>query len=83
MRPDGGAAMPSQARQGRDHPAEAAHILAEAAGLLGGDVARAALWFRHHPLAGFGGATAEGLVAAGHADAVLAYLRMLPDGMFT
>ena len=54
--------------------------MAEAARLLGGDVARAALWFRHQPLSGFGGATAEGLVAAGHAEAVLAHLRKLRDG---
>jgi hypothetical protein len=80
--------MPMQAPEGREQPVEAARlveaarIVAEAAALLGGDMTRAALWFRHHPLAGFGGATAEGLVAAGHADAVLAYLRMLRDGMF-
>ena len=77
----GRAAVSRQARASQARPGEAARIVAEAASLLGGDMARAALWFRHHPLAGFGGATAEGLVAAGHAAAVLAYLRKLRDGV--
>ena len=78
----GGAAMKMQPHDARARPDAAAQIVAEAAVLLGGDEARAALWFRHHPLAGFGGATAEGLAAAGHADAVLAYLRMLRHRVF-
>lgn len=48
--------------------------------LLGGDAARATAWFLHQPLAGFGGRTAEELVAAGHAPAVLEHLAMLRDG---
>ena len=75
--------MSMQAPRGQVRSGEAARIVAEAASLLGGDVTRAALWFRHHPLAGFGGATAEGLVAAGHAEVVLAYLRVLRHGVFT
>lgn len=69
-------------RQPPAQPADAALILSEAARLLGGDAAGAALWFRHHPLAGFGGATAESLVAAGYAGAVLAYLARLGHGVF-
>lgn len=59
---------------------EVARILTEAADLLEGDLGRAVAWFRHQPLAGFAGETAAGLVAAGHAAAVLAQLRMLRDG---
>lgn len=55
-------------------------ILADAADLLGDDLDRAIIWFRHQPLAGFDGQTAEELVAQGHADAVLAHLRMLRHG---
>jgi uncharacterized protein (DUF2384 family) len=56
-------------------------ILADAADLLNGDLDKAALWFRHQPLSGFDGQTAEELVAAGHADAVLTHLSMLRDGI--
>lgn len=59
---------------------EVARIVATAADLLEGDSGRAVLWFRHQPLAGFDGQTAEELVAAGHADAVLAHLETLRDG---
>jgi uncharacterized protein (DUF2384 family) len=59
---------------------EVARVIATAADLLGGDTGRAIVWFRHQPLAGFDGATAEELVAAGHADAVLAHLETLRDG---
>ena len=61
---------------------EVARIVAAAAELLDGDVARAIVWFRHQPLAGFAGRTAEELVAAGHAHAVLAHLEMLRDGVY-
>jgi uncharacterized protein (DUF2384 family) len=61
---------------------EVARILAEAAELLDGDENKAAVWFRHQPLAGFDGETAEDLVAAGHAAAVRAHLRMLRDGAY-
>lgn len=53
-----------------------------AAGDLTGDTGRAVVWFRHQPLAGFDGRTAEELVADGHADAVLAHLEMLRDGIY-
>ncbi len=59
---------------------EVMRILTEAADLLGGDVSKAALWFCHQPLAGFDGQTAEELVAAGHAQAVLTHLGMLREG---
>ena len=59
---------------------EVARVVATAAELLGGDTARAIVWFRHQPLAGFDGRTAEELVAAGHTEAVLTHLEMLRDG---
>lgn len=58
---------------------EVARIVAAAAELIGDDE-RAAVWFRHQPLAGFAGRTAEELVSAGHADAVLKHLDQLADG---
>ena len=58
---------------------EVARIVAAAAELTG-DQGRAVVWFRHQPLAGFGGATAEELVAEGQARAVLEHLAMLRDG---
>lgn len=58
---------------------EISRILA-AATALAGDENRAAVWFRHQPLAGFAGRTAEELVADGHADAVLKHLDQLADG---
>lgn len=57
-----------------------ARIVAAAAELVEGDTGRAVIWFRHQPLAGFSGRTAEELVADGHADAVLSHLEMLRDG---
>src|SRR5690242_13096273 len=60
---------------------EVARIVAAAADLLG-DTGRAVVWFRHQPLAGFDGRTAAELVAAGHADAVLAHLELLRDGAY-
>lgn len=57
-------------------------ILTEASDLMGGDVAKAAIWFRHQPLSGFDGQTAEDLVATGHADAVVTHLAMLPDSVY-
>ena len=59
-----------------------ARIVAAAADLLDGDTGRAVIWFRHQPLAGFDGATAAELTAAGHGDAVLAHLKMLRDGIY-
>lgn len=61
---------------------EIMRVLTDAAALLGDDQGRAVVWFRHQPLAGFEGQTAEELVATGHADAVLAHLRMLRDGAY-
>src|ERR1700744_3616650 len=68
----------SPAVQGR--LGEVARIIATASDLLGGDDARALIWFRHQPLSGFDGQTAEELVTQGHADAVLAHLATLRDG---
>ena len=65
-----------QARMG-----EVARIIAAAAELIGDDQ-RAAIWFRHQPLAGFAGQTAEELVTAGRADVVLKHLEMLADGAY-
>jgi uncharacterized protein (DUF2384 family) len=60
---------------------EVARIVALAAELVG-DRQRAIVWFRHQPLSGFDNKTAEELVAAGHADAVLEHLAMLSDGVY-
>jgi uncharacterized protein (DUF2384 family) len=59
---------------------EVARVIATAADLLGGDTAKAIIWFRHQPLSGFDGQTAEEIVADGHTDAVLAHLETLRDG---
>jgi uncharacterized protein (DUF2384 family) len=61
---------------------EMMRILTEAASMMGDDVAKAAIWFRHQPLSGFDGQTAEELVAAGHASAVVTHLAMLRDGVY-
>lgn len=58
---------------------EVARILAAAAELTGDD-RKAAVWFRHQPLAGFDGQTAEELVTSGHGAAVLKHLESLADG---
>ncbi len=58
-----------------------ARILAAAEDLTG-DADRAILWFRHQPLAGHGGQTAQELVEAGDAVAVLAHLEDLRDGAY-
>jgi hypothetical protein len=60
---------------------EVARAVAAAAELVEGDQDRAILWFRHQPLSGFAGRTAEELVADGHVAAVLAHLAMLRDGV--
>ncbi len=65
--------------QGRLQPV--ARILA-AAEALTGDADRAIVWFRHQPLPGHDGRTAQDLVEAGHADAVLAWLEELRDGQY-
>jgi uncharacterized protein (DUF2384 family) len=61
---------------------EMMRILTEASGMMGDDLAKAAIWFRHQPLSGFEGQTAEELVAAGHAQAVVTHLAMLRDGVY-
>jgi uncharacterized protein (DUF2384 family) len=59
---------------------EVASILTAASDLVGGDIGRAVVWFRHQPLAGFSGRTAAELVTDGHAEAVRRHLEMLRDG---
>jgi uncharacterized protein (DUF2384 family) len=59
---------------------EVARVITTAADLLGGDTAKAIVWFRHQPLSGFDGQTAEELVALGQTPAVLAHLETLRDG---
>ena len=60
---------------------EVARIISLAADLVG-DQQRAIIWFLHQPLSGFANKTAEEMVAAGHADAVLEHLAMLSDGVY-
>jgi hypothetical protein len=43
-------------------------VIATASDLLGGNIAKAIVWFRHQPLSGFEGQSAEELVADGHTD---------------
>ena len=59
---------------------QVARVIATASDLLGGDTGKAIVWFRHQPLSGFDGQTAEELIAAGHTDAVLAHLETLRGG---
>ncbi len=47
---------------------------------LTGDVKKALYWFRNEPIVDYDHKTAAELVAEGHADAVLAYLRDLGNG---
>lgn len=63
----------------QDRLGELARIVALAADLTG-DTARAVVWFRHQPLAGFDDKTAEQLVEDGQGQAVLKHLEMLRDG---
>ena len=49
---------------------------------LTGDPGRAVVWFRHQPLAAFDNKTPEELVREGHAEAVLAHLNTLADGVY-
>jgi uncharacterized protein (DUF2384 family) len=59
---------------------EIAKILTFAADLAG-DNARAVVWFRYQPLAGFDNKTAEDLVRAGHGEAVTRHLENLYHGV--
>lgn len=58
-----------------------ARILAQVEELTG-DPDQAIVWFRHQPIPGYEGRTAQDLVEAGHAAAVLAYLEELRDGAY-
>lgn len=58
-----------------------ARILAQVEELTG-NPDQAIVWFRHQPLPGHDGRTAQDLVQAGHGDAVLAYLEDLRDGAY-
>lgn len=51
-----------------------------AAATLTGDIDKALYWFRNEPIADYGHRTAAELVAEGHLEAVLAYLRDLGNG---
>jgi uncharacterized protein (DUF2384 family) len=64
----------------QDRLGEVARIISTASDLLDGDDVRAVIWFRHQPLSGFDGETAEELVAGGHAGAVLRHLAILREG---
>jgi uncharacterized protein (DUF2384 family) len=61
---------------------EVARVIATASDLLGGDTAKAILWFKHQPLSGFSGKTAEELVEGGHIRAVLQHLEDLREGSY-
>lgn len=49
---------------------------------MAGDPDQAIVWFRHQPLPGHDGKTAQDLVQAGHGAAVLSYLEDLRDGAY-
>lgn len=59
---------------------EIARIIARAAE-ISGDEGKAIIWFRHQPIAGFG-KTAEELVEAGQAAAVLWTLDTMEQGVY-
>ncbi|WP_019832892.1 antitoxin Xre/MbcA/ParS toxin-binding domain-containing protein [Sphingomonas sp. PR090111-T3T-6A] len=50
---------------------------------LSGDEGRAIIWFRHQPIPGFGNRTAEELVEAGEADAVIEDLERMAEGVYS
>ncbi len=56
-------------------------ILQRMMSVTGADDTLAAFWFRYEHLAGFGPVTAADLVQEGNADAVLAFLQMVEDGV--
>lgn len=47
-----------------------------------GDRNRAALWFKHHPIPGWGGKTAYDLVSSRKSDKVLDYLEAVRSGVY-
>jgi hypothetical protein len=63
----------------QDKLREMARAITAAAGLTG-DIQRALYWYRNQPISDYGYKTAAELVAAGHADAVMDYLRDLENG---
>ena len=58
-----------------------ARIIARAAE-MSGEEGRAIIWFRHQPIVGFAGKTAEQLVEEGHSEAVMQYLEGLENGVY-
>lgn len=56
--------------------------LLESAADVAGGVDRALLWYRHQPIEAYRFQTPAELVAAGHADAVMAYLDDLRHGTY-
>lgn len=58
-----------------------ARIITRAAD-LSGDEGRAILWFRHQPMPAFGNRTAEELVEAGEAAAVIENLERMAEGVY-
>ena len=58
---------------------EIAAIIARVAEITG-DESGAIVWFKHQPIVGFGGKTAESLVEEGRADAVMWHLDTIEDG---
>jgi hypothetical protein len=61
---------------------EIAKIIGMATVLAENSSGQAILWFRHQPIPAFDLKTAEELVEAGHADAVMKHLEMLSDGIY-
>lgn len=47
-----------------------------------GEEGRAAIWFKHQPIPGFAGKTAQDLVRAGQAQAVMDYLDGVRSGVY-
>lgn len=52
------------------------------AGEMAGSEERAAIWFKHQPIPGWGGKTAYDLMREGKADKVLAYLEAVRSGVY-
>jgi hypothetical protein len=50
---------------------------------MAGDEDRAAIWFKHQPLPGWGGKTAHDLVREGKSDRVLDYLESVRAGVYS
>ncbi len=58
---------------------EMVKVIAAASGMTG-DIGKAIYWFRNEPIADYNHKTAAELVAEGHVEAVLSYLRDLENG---